>query len=466
VGKRIVSLPSAIGLEPPEMVAFTGGGGKTSLMMALAGQLAAGVVMTATTRLSLSQTRQTPEVVWLDAATVVESGRSIARGESFTLAADLANDISLSLARTGVCLVVGEQVGDKVSGVPVELPGGLLSLGDVAYVLVEADGSRNRPCKAPDTHEPVIPAESTVVMPMAGIEAIGKPIAEISHRPELVSSLVEQGTEEILTPQTLATLLMHPNGGMKGIPEGARVVPFINKVEDFELLACARQVARIVLEEERVEKVILGAVQSKRPVREIHSRVRAVILAAGESSRMGRTKQLLPWGNTTVLGQTIKNLQGSKIDDIVVVTGFQREAVAAEAARFGVASIYNAEHAQGGMISSLQVALKSLPDNRSAVLVMLADQPMIDSEIVDRLIRAYWENQGQLIAPLYDDRRGNPVLFGRPYFDELLSITDGSPPRQILRRHKEELTLVEVDSTSVLRDLDREEDYVRWRPDT
>jgi molybdenum cofactor cytidylyltransferase len=353
-----------------------------------------------------------------------------------------------------------------VKGVPVDLPGRIISRDDVAYVLVEADGSRRKPCKAPGPHEPVIPPEATIVLPTAGIDAIGKPISEIAHRPERVEAITGLEVDQPMTVRALARLITHQQGGLKGIPQNARVVPFLNKVNSEELLDKARDVARLILEEDQIDRVISGAILSNQPVREIHRRITAIVLAAGLSTRMGRPKQLLPWGDTTVLGQTIDNLQRSHINEVVVVSGYQTQQVASVASQLGVQTFFNELYASGGLISSVQTALRLLPDNREAILVMLADQPMVETETIDRLVKAWSENKGELLAPVIKGRRGNPVLIGRRYFAELLSLPAGSAPRELINRHSEQLKLVEVESDSILRDLDEIEDYERWRPES
>ncbi len=464
--EKVVSLIKAIGLGQSQLLAITGGGGKSSLMLALAEELSAGVVITSTTRLSVSQTGLVPEVIWLDDFESARSTDSDPKVSTSFWNIELENAISAAVSRAGRCLVIGAKIGDKVKGVPVDFPNRFMTLENVSFVLVEADGSRNKPCKAPGVHEPAIPGEASVVMPMAGIDAVGRPVNEVAHRPALVGSLTGLNQDDIMTPEALAGLLAHPEGGLKGVPRRARIIPFLNKVDSHERLVHARQVARLILQQDRVEKVLLGAVQSRQPVRESHRRVTAVVLAAGESKRMGRSKQLLPWGTTTVLGQTIRVLQRSAVNEVIVVSGAHAEAIEAEVAPFGVKAIYNERFATGGMISSLQTALDQLPENRAAVLVMLADQPMIESLTIDTVIQAYWENRGELIAPVFAGRRGNPVLFGRSYFRELLSLPGGSAPREILRRHEQDLTLVAVESDSILHDIDREADYERWRPTT
>lgn len=190
----------------------------------------------------------------------------------------------------------------------------------------------------------------------------------------------------------------------------------------------------------------------------------AVVLAAGSSRRMGRPKQLLPWGDRTVLGQTLHNLQQSTVDEIVVVTGHEAQAVTAIAAQFDVSLIHNEAYDEGEMLSSLQKAVATVGERSDAVLVVLADQPMVSPQLIDRLLNAYADGWGDLLAPAYRGQRGNPVLIGRRYFQELLDLGRGKAPRHLLRRYQDKVRLVDVDSEAVLQDVDSPEDYERYRP--
>lgn len=179
---------------------------------------------------------------------------------------------------------------------------------------------------------------------------------------------------------------------------------------------------------------------------------------------MGQSKQLLPWEDTTVLGQTLENVRRSTAEAILVVTGDRQEAVARVAASQHVETIHNPHYASGEMLSSLQVAVRHLPASCQAVLVVLADQPMIEPKTYDQILDAYRQGKGDLIAPTYQGRRGNPVLIGRPYFEELLSLPPGDAPRTLLRRNEDQVYFVEVATDTILRDLDRPEDYERYHP--
>jgi molybdenum cofactor cytidylyltransferase len=460
-----IGLPEAFGLGSSELVSITGGGGKSSLMFALAGALSGRVIMTTTTRIFAAQTKLA-EAIWVVPAglrTIREEGRTSVDVGFAAESGQLAR-LGELLERHSRCLVIGEILGEKASGVPLELPGRLLARADVDYVLVEADGSRMRPCKAPAGHEPVVPPETTVLVPVAGIDALGGRLVDVAHRPERVATLTALKPGDEMTASALAALISHPDGGLKGAPSQSRVVPLLNKVTTSEQSHAANEVARLLLQNERIDSVVVGAMRESRPLCGVQRRVTAVVLAAGEGKRMGRSKQLLPWGETTVLGKTLDHVRESAAHDMLVISGHDAAAVEAIARERDIAAVRNPGYVAGEMLSSLQVAIRQLPQNRSAVLVMLADQPMVEPEVIDLILDAFYKGQGDLLVPSFRGRRGNPVLIARRYFPELLALPEGAAPRDLLQRYPDEVNMVEVDTDSILRDLDRPEDYERWRP--
>jgi probable selenium-dependent hydroxylase accessory protein YqeC len=161
----------------------------------------------------------------------------------------------------------------KADGVSLDLFRRLRSWCPGVCILNEADGSRMRPFKAPAEHEPVIPAETTLVVPLVGADVFGKPLdAEHVHRPELVSALSGAPLGTPITPEIVACVLAHPEGGRKNAPAGARVVAVINKVESLPDRKPARETAERLLREPAIESVVLAAVRANEPVLEVCSR--------------------------------------------------------------------------------------------------------------------------------------------------------------------------------------------------
>lgn len=441
--KQNQSLPQAFNLGAEKaLVAFCGGGGKSSLMFALAAQLAGRVLITSTTRMSSAQVAN-------------------AAGSIPAVIYDYSDLPSVNhMAAEKVILYSGTLSAEKVSGIPIESPQLLLETFD--FVLVEADGARMLPIKAPATHEPAMPQGTSLVVPVIGIDSINQPIQKTSHRPEILSRLLGKSLNDKLTVQDLARALIDKQGGLKLVPDDARVIPAINKVQTDKQLMAAREIAKRALLEPRIEQVLISQAHAAVPVKEVHKRVTGVILAAGQAARMGRSKQLLPWANTTILGQTINQVKQSAVLDTLVVAGHDAPAVMQIASAASVSSILNPRYAQGEMLSSLQAAVSQLNPEISAVLVLLADQPMIEPQTIDQLLHAYWQGQGTLIAPQYDGRRGNPVLIARRHFAELLQLPPGSAPRDLLKRHK--VFLVAIDTPTVLQDIDSPQDYEQLKP--
>ncbi len=139
-----------------------------------------------------------------------------------------------------------------------------------AVILVEADGARHRALKAPAAYEPVVPASTTILVPMADLTVLGKHLAEEHvHRPELVASLTGVALGEPVTVEMVATVLSHPHGGLKGLPEQARAIPILNHRSEDHPLDEARQIARLVLQNERIERVIIASLRAPEPVLEV-----------------------------------------------------------------------------------------------------------------------------------------------------------------------------------------------------
>ena len=233
-------LVEALDLDhPPGLVAVVGGGGKSSLLFALAECLPGRVVLSTTTRIFAAQMSGAAAV-----CTTADEGWQ-EQLESFD----------------GNLLVVGRVEGERAVGVPPDLPGEWLARPDVDWVVVEADGSRMRPVKAPAEHEPVIPERTSLLVSVVGIDALDEPIERVAHRPERVADITGLAASQPLTPEALARLLTSPRGGLKGAPHGARVVVLINKVESSARREAAHRIADSVLREARVERVVIGALR-------------------------------------------------------------------------------------------------------------------------------------------------------------------------------------------------------------
>lgn len=191
--------------------------------------------------------------------------------------------------------------------------------------------------------------------------------------------------------------------------------------------------------------------------------ITALILAAGQSKRMGQPKMLLPWGEMTVLEKVIATFKAAGIEDVLVITGGDRERVEAlvgDAAR----TLFNPGYAEGEMLSSVQAGLAGLKPEVGAVLIGLGDQPQIRVRTVRLVVEEYSKTEASLVVPSFQMRRGHPWLVARRHWDEILHIQPPASLRDFLNRHASEIQYVDIDHSSILQDLDTPEDYLKSRP--
>lgn len=201
-----------------------------------------------------------------------------------------------------------------------------------------------------------------------------------------------------------------------------------------------------------------------------HTTTAAIILAAGTSSRMGagRHKLLLPLGNRPVLAHVIEATLASQARPIVVVLGHQAEQVQAAIAQHTdhprISTVENPDYQQG-MSTSLHAGVKAIinqaasPLRPDSALIILGDQPMMTAHILNTLITTRQTTGKRIIAPLYEGKRGNPILFDASLFPELLEVTGDEGARSVIERHRTEVATVELGSTVATYDVDTWEAY-------
>lgn len=438
----------AFGIEKGDVVAFIGAGGKTSLMVGIGYELIeAGwqVLATVTTRMTQEQLDLFPAALRL----------------SEGIAA-----IAQALAEHKFVLVYDRVRRGTVVGLSAEMVATLPDMLDSDIMLVEADYAANLPLKAPYAAEPAIPAGTTLVIPVASMAAVGQPLDD-GHIYNARAMIDRCGFPEgaLIKPSWIAQVLRDPELGMSGVPTQLRTVAFFNQspMTPYNRVR-ARIAAKIALRHSTLQAVALGEVRGHEPVREVQRPVGAVVLAAGLSSRMGELKMLLPWrDNRTIIEHIVEQLIKSRLDPIIVVTGHQAHAVKAVLEKWDVQLVNNKAYQSGEMLSSLKAGLRAMPEHTTAALMVLGDQPAIQPKIVNKVLLAYAENQHDLVIPSYEMRRGHPVLLGRRYWADALALPGNATPRNLFSMHEDRIHYVNVDTDSILRDVDTPQDYERER---
>lgn len=187
----------------------------------------------------------------------------------------------------------------------------------------------------------------------------------------------------------------------------------------------------------------------------------AVVLAAGLSSRMGKQKLLLPWNDSTVICTVTDTLLSADIEKIVVVTGRDPEKIADALSGKPVEIAYNADFANGNMITSLVTGLRALHDRVDSVLMVLGDQPQMEKATVVKLIETWLHQPESLCIPSWQMRRGHPWVIPEDLWDDLFAMPADETMRDFIQKHEQRIHYVVVDTPTILVDLDTPEDYQR-----
>ena len=196
--------------------------------------------------------------------------------------------------------------------------------------------------------------------------------------------------------------------------------------------------------------------------------ISGILLAAGLSTRMGQSKQLLPFGKSTIVETVVDNMLDAKFSEVIVVVGHCAKQVQDILAERPVKIFFNPDYCEG-MLTSAQAGIRSLnfanaknTSDRDAFSLMLVDQPFITSDLIDKVIDAYVQTEKNIVLPSFNYRRGHPVIFQHRYADEILALgAESGGVRALFKSHSEDIHYVSVDTDDVLRDIDYREDYER-----
>ncbi len=441
---------ACLGIHRGDRVALVGGGGKTTL----AGRLVTAACTAGWTALFTTTTKVLPPeeafvVAGDDPALEPLRRRLVTRGKLFLLRRwlDERDDQAPSERQR------------KVGGFTPEVVDRLAGALQPDLLVVEADGSRHRPFKAPAAWEPQVPATTTVLAVLAGLSVIGRPLdSRQVHRPEQVAALSGIPLGAPVTPAAMAAVLAHPQGGRKGAPPQARTLAVLTQATAGRQ-PDGRRVARRLLAGGGFERVVLVDLDAPQAQAEVWPKpteqpVCAVVLAAGASRRMGRNKLLLPLAGKPLVAHAVEAALGSRADEVVVVLGAQAEAVRLALGGRPVQYLDNRAWSEG-LAASVRLAVRALGERCAGLLFLAGDMPLVSPAHLDRLIAAFQE--GPAIVWSGDGRsRGIPALFGAATFPALRGLR-GDVGGRSLAGHWPETTV--LTKPQVLWDVDTSMDW-------
>ena len=440
-------LADALRIASKRVVAFTGAGGKSTALNRIANELSkeSRVIITSTTKLHHRQS-------------------SLADSHLIARTPDDLSSLHSMLDDSPSVLVTGDTAEGEPKWVGVDAAT-LDALHVLAHkvegtLLTEADGARGRSLKAPADHEPVVPHFTDLVVPVVGLDAVGALLTDESvHRPERAAHLLGTTEGEVITPEHVFELLTHPSGGLKGVPDEAEVRVLLNKAETPESQEHGRAIANLLLTAPRIRAAVIASVSQDSPVSEVFGRVAGVVLAAGDSKRLGHTKQLLLWRGKPLVMHAVEAGLGAMLSPLVVVVGAEGDAVRKALEGEPVAIVENEEWSTG-LSTSVRTGLAAIEGISEAVVMLLSDMPFVRAELVEALVQEYRRTLSPLVVPRAGGRRANPVLFDHSTFSALRAVRGDQGGRSLIEKFSK--VWVECEET-ILFDLDTPEDLQRLK---
>ena len=416
-------LSDALRISARASCAFVGAGGKSALMGRVAAELAGElpVVLSTTTRIALHQRQLATHHLILQDKVELPALRPF-------------------LESPGTILITGR----VASGEPkwlgldpsvLELVRKLVSQAG-GVLLIEADGARGRSLKAPAENEPVIPAFTDLVLLVAGIDIVGQPIQSgLVHRPERVAALLGVAEGEVLSPAAIGRVITSAEGGLQSVPRAAEVRVVLNKVESDSSEADGRQVAAQVLKESRVRAAVLASALGGQVVRAVIGRVPGVVLAAGGSSRMGQSKQMILWKGKPLIWHAVNTARRAGLNPVTVVVAPEATEIRQALSGQPVVFVENPNWAEG-QSTSVQVGLRAVERVAEAVIFLLCDTPFVTPELIQGLIAEHQQTLTPIVAPRVEGRWANPVLFDRVTFEAFATLSGDRGGRALFERFR------------------------------
>lgn len=397
-----------------DQVAWVGAGGKTSLIFAIAHELFSHkCVITTTTKMASSEIK------------FADQSKKITEFENFE--EDQINEVTLIFSG----FVENEET--KLSGYSVDE---LKTISEVLIqnqipLLIEADGSKRKPCKFPGVHEPIIPLFVNKVCVVVGLSALGKPLDEENfHRPDEIARALNVSMGETITTDHLFEILSHPEGSLKNIPDQAEKILFLHQadylidnklIDDLALrLKCA------------YDHVLLSEIKNNNLHIHAHwGKIGCVILAAGASTRFGGPKQLAIFRNKTFIENVIETSLKIHFQNRVVVLGSFFEEIRTVIDQYEINILKNDEW-ERGQASSVRSGVRYFLQNPvEAIIFLLVDQPQITTHMIKNVLNLFAYQKPNIIVHLNKGQNRHPILFSKYTFEELINIQGDRGGRQL-----------------------------------
>jgi len=425
-------------------LAIVGAGGKTSTMFALARQIEAPVIVTASAHLALEQAQMADQHVIINSPDEIDRALNDGLQADVVLFTGPTDQRGRTRGLDGLSLEKLRQYADDMN----------------SPLLLEADGARCLALKAPAAHEPPIPGWVNHVIVVSGLSALGKPLDETTvFRSEIFSSISGNPIGTDITINGIVDYLLAPNGGLKNIPIQAQRTILLNQTDltDIDKIDWEAPIQRLL---SAYNRILLGVMSSPSGISGLvirrFEKIAGIVLAAGESTRFGAPKQLLMWRGKSFIRHVTERAIEAGLNPVLVIVGAVVEPIRQALDGLGVQMIENPDW-EKGLSGSVRSGLINHSAEWGGAIFLMSDMPQVTQALIKDLIEIHQREFVQIVVPRVAGRRTNPVFFDQGCFSELMKITGDTGGRVLFDRYP--IHWLDWDDPNLLLDIDTIEDY-------
>lgn len=422
-----------------DQIALVGSGGKTSILFGIAKELFSdNCFVTTTTKMWIRESKYADHAFKIDRVDSIDMG--FGKGINF------------------VYKRIDSLEPEKVNGFEEDqlkvLSKKLKELN--IPLLIEADGSKQKPIKFPASHEPVIPKFINKVCLIVGLSAIGQNLSSNNfHRPELISAAINLPLGSEFSWEHLYQLLINENGWIKDIPPESKKILFLHQADVLTNYDDVNKLAIKLLN--HYDHILLSSMRNGGIEIVAHwGQIGCGILAAGSSTRFGSPKQLAVFNKKTFIENVIQTALRINFSEVITVLGSSYEKIRPVVENYPVKIIHNKAWEEGQSTSVKECVKYFLPKNVEAIVFLMVDQPQIGLELLENIIHTFAYHKNDIIVHTFNLQNRHPILFSRSTFRDLLRIVGEEGGRQLFEKYPPKKILIHDSYYSY--DVDKIED--------
>lgn len=358
---------------------------------------------------------------------------------------------------------------------------------DFDFVLIEADGAKRMPIKAPNENEPVVIDFSDIVIGVVGLDSLGKSINdENTHRPAELIKIFNKDLGDIINENDIKNLVLSEKGLFKNSPILAKKILVLNKADTAEMIKSGEKIIDLlknglnghcnsIISKNKIDYLMISSLEKGKIHKFVNRvpKITLVVFAAGEGIRMGAGKLMLELDGISILDRvlnTVESLESAELTESLVtaeitetILVYSADRVKELAEKHKIDIIIKNPEPERGMSSSLKLAVKKTSQDSDAFMFFMGDQPFISKKTIEKLIGKWLEDTSRIVVPCFAGKNGNPVIFPARFRKQLMEVTGDKGGREIINSNFGKINFLEIEESVEGQDIDDPATYEKYK---